>query len=120
MRYTVRQQTDVIQLLEAPVTDGRAAVELLASVRYETGCSAVILPKEYLDESFFRLSSGAAGEILQKFVNYQMHLAVVGDFSPYTSKPLRDFIYESNQGRQIGFWPTEEKALEWLNGGDKL
>lgn len=49
-----------------------------------------------------------------------MRLAVVGDFSPYTSKPLRDFIYESNQGRQIGFWPTEEKALEWLSGGDKL
>ena len=37
MRYTVRQQTVVIQSLEAPVTDGRAAVELLASVRYETG-----------------------------------------------------------------------------------
>ena len=96
------------------ISDGTSAVELLASVRYETGCSAVILRKEQLDEAFFRLSSGVAGEVLQKFVNYQMRLAIVGDFSHYTSKPLRDFIYESNQGTQVGFQPTVEAAQAWL------
>ena len=55
--------------------------------------------------------------MLQKFVNYQMRLAIVGDFSHYTSKPLQDFIRESNQGRQVGFWSTEEEALDWLGGG---
>lgn len=100
---------------EILITDGTTAVELLASVRYETGCSAVILRKEQLAEDFFRLSSGVAGEVLQKFVNYQMRLAIVGDFSHYTSKPLRDFIYESNQGTQVGFWPTVEAAQAWLN-----
>lgn len=96
------------------VSDGTSAMELLATARYETGCSAMILRKEQLDEAFFRLSSGVAGEVLQKFVNYQMRLAIVGDFSHYTSKPLRDFIYESNQGTQIGFQPTVEAALAWL------
>ena len=99
---------------EILITDASSAVELLASARYETDCSAIILHKEQLDESFFRLSSGLAGEILQKFVNYQMRLAIVGDFSHYTSKPLKDFIYESNQGSHVGFWPTEEEALAWL------
>lgn len=99
---------------EILITGGSSAVELLASVRYETGCSAVILRKEQLVEEFFRLSSGIAGEVLQKFVNYQMRLAIVGDFSHYTSKPLRDFIYESNQGTQVGFWPTVEAAQAWL------
>lgn len=99
---------------EILITDGTSAIELLASARYETGCSAVILRKEQLVEDFFRLSSGIAGEVLQKFVNYQMRLAIVGDFSHYTSKPLRDFIYESNNGKQVGFWPTVEAALEWL------
>ena len=97
------------------VTDGASAVELLASARYETGCSAVILRKEQLDEEFFRLSSGRAGEILQKFTNCQMRLVIVGDFSHYTSEPLKDFIYESNKGSQIGFYATEEEALRWLD-----
>ena len=115
--YELREHIAVIRALEAPITDGASAMDVLASVRYETGCSAVVLPKELLDESFFRLSSGLAGEVLQKFVNYRMRLAIVGDFSHYTSKPLKDFIYESNQSRQVGFWPTQEEALAWLNRG---
>jgi len=99
---------------EILITDGSSAMDLLASVRYETGCSAMVLRKQQLAEDFFRLSSGLAGEVLQKFTNYHMRVAIVGDFSHYTSKPLRDFIYESNQGIQVGFWPTEEAALEWL------
>ena len=100
---------------EILITGGSSAMDLLASVRYETGCSAMVLHKEQLAEDFFRLSSGIAGEVLQKFVNYQMRLAIVGDFSHYTSKPLRDFIYESNQGTQVGFWPTVEAAQAWLD-----
>jgi len=43
--------------------------------------------------------------------NYYIKFAVYGDFSKYTGKPLRDFIYESNQGRDIFFVPTEEDAV---------
>ena len=109
--------TDTIAILrtwETPVSQSGDAMELIASARYETGCEALIFPKEALSEDFFRLSTGLAGEVLQKFVNYQMKLAVVGDFSRYTSKPLQDFIRESNEGRQICFQPSEEAALAWL------
>ncbi len=41
------------------------------------------------------------GEILQKFVTYKAKLAIAGDFSVYTSKSLKDFIYESNNGNHI-------------------
>ena len=37
-----------------------------------------------------------------------------GGFSGYTSKPLRDFIRESNQGRHVCFQPDEASALAWL------
>ena len=47
-------------------------------------------------------------------MNYQMKLAIVGDFDRYTSKPLQDFIQESNEGRQICFQPDEGAALAWL------
>ena len=115
MKFEQKGEVALVCAEEVLIRDGSSAVELLASVRYETGCSAVILRKEQLDESFFRLSSGLAGEVLQKFTNYQMRLAIVGDFSHYTSEPLKDFIYESNKGTQTGFWATEEEALAWLS-----
>ena len=99
---------------EVLITDGQSALDLLATVRYETGCSALLLPKQALSEDFFHLSTGLAGEVLQKFVNYQMKLAIVGDFSAYPSQNLKDFIYESNQGNTVCFLPTEGEALEWL------
>ena len=114
MTFETKENAALVRGEEIMITDGASAVELLASARYETGCSAVILHKEQLDESFFRLSTGLAGEVLQKFVNYQMKLAIVGDFGRYTSKPLQDFIRESNEGRQICFQPSEEAALAWL------
>ncbi|MDA4835826.1 DUF4180 domain-containing protein, partial [Enterobacter hormaechei] len=46
-----------------------------------------------------------AGEVIQKFVNYQIRLAILGDISAWadTSKPLRDFVYETNRGRSLWF-----------------
>ena len=55
-----------------------------------------------------------AGEILQKFINYRMKLAIVGDFSMYSSKSLQEFIYESNKGKAIFFMFNEKEAVEKL------
>lgn len=97
------------------ITDVGSALELIATVRHETGCDRLIIGKVAIAEKFFVLSSGLAGEILQKFVNYRMKLAIVGDFSKYTSKPLRDFIYESNKGRDVFFVGTFDEAAERLS-----
>lgn len=72
------------------------------------------LPKSCVAEEFFDLRTGFAGEALQKFINYQAKVAFVGDFSQYTSKALRDFIYESNNGHDIFFVSTAEEAMERL------
>lgn len=114
MNIEVKNQIAIVREPGVLITDGSSAMDLLAAVRYETGCSAMVLRKEQIDEPFFRLSTGLAGEVLQKFVNYHMKVAIVGDFSGYTSKPLQDFIRESNEGRQICFQPDEESALTWL------
>ena len=100
---------------ELLVSTAQEAMDLIATARYETGCEALILPKAALAEDFFKLSTGLAGEVLQKFVNYGMRVAIVGDFSRYTSKPLRDFIRESNRGKTVFFVPTEQEALEKLS-----
>jgi hypothetical protein len=67
----------------------------------------VAVPVGRLDERFFHLRTGLAGEIMQKFVNYRIRLAIVGDLSAHLagSTPLRDLVTESNRGDHIWFVP---------------
>lgn len=106
-----------IALLESDtplITDVQSALDLMATVQYETDSTRIALQKSAVTEAFFVLSTRLAGDILQKFVNYNVKLAIFGDFSHYTSKPLKDFIYESNQGRHVFFVSSEEEAIEKL------
>lgn len=97
------------------ITDVQSALDLMATVQYEADCSRIAIRKEAVSDDFFILSTGLAGKILQKFVNYHVKVAFIGDYSGYTSKPLKDFIYESNNGSEVFFVSTEEEALEKLS-----
>ncbi|WP_145972748.1 DUF4180 domain-containing protein [Acetobacterium woodii] len=96
------------------LTDVQSALDLMATVRYEAGCDAIIVEKEALTEDFFDLKTRLAGEIIQKYVNYGIRLAIIGDFSGYPSKALHDFIYESNQGKHLYFVSNMEAAQKKL------
>lgn len=99
---------------EKVLTDVSSALDLLMSAKYSVGSKNIIIAKELVCEDFFILSTGLAGEILQKFINYGGKIAIYGDFSHYTSKPLKDFIYESNQGKDVFFPRTLDEAIEHL------
>lgn len=71
----------------------------------------IIIHDKSLNSDFFDLKTRVAGEILQKFSNYRMRLAIVGDFSSFKSKSLRDFIRESNRTGTINFVGTVDEAL---------
>ncbi|MDD5437879.1 MAG: DUF4180 domain-containing protein [Patescibacteria group bacterium] len=74
----------------------------------------MILHKENIDPAFFDLKTGLAGEILQKFVNYGIRLAIVGDFTNIASESLRAFILECNRGNQIFFVEDVDAARKKL------
>lgn len=80
----------------------------------DSAADGVIVRKENIDESFFDLKSGLAGEMLQKVVNYRLRLGIVGDFSIYDSKSLSAFILESNRSNSIVFVSTIDEALRRL------
>jgi hypothetical protein len=108
------QEAALVECSEKIITDAQSALDFLMSVYYETGCSRIAVNKEAFLDDFFILSTRLAGEILQKFINYQAKLAIYGDFSQYTSKPLKDFIYESNKGNDIFFVATQNNAIDKL------
>jgi hypothetical protein len=82
------------------------------------GAELVVVPVERLAAEFFDLSSGIAGAIVQKFVNYRMRLAVLGDISDKAeaSKALRDFVHETNLGRQFWFVADTDELDKRLAG----
>lgn len=104
----------VVTGAEPVITDAASALDLTMTVRYETGAERIAIDKSVIAEDFFILSTGLAGEILQKWINYHIKAAVWGDYSRYTSKPLRDFIYESNNGHDFFFVSTKEEAVQKL------
>lgn len=91
-------------------------LDLLGNVYYQ-GFDRIIIHAENITPAFFDLKNRMAGEILQKFSNYRVRLAIVGDFSAYTTKSITDFMYESNNGKLINFLGSVEEALEKLSQG---
>lgn len=101
----------LVESTEKVITDIQSSLDFIATIFYETGCSRIALNKEAISDDFFILSTRLAGDVLQKFINYQVKFAIYGDFSQYTSKPLKDFIYESNNGNDIFFTASKEEAV---------
>ncbi|WP_130862666.1 DUF4180 domain-containing protein [Bacilliculturomica massiliensis] len=115
--HTVTKNNTVCAIIESDtmvITNARSALDLLMTAKYEADTKNIVIDKKLITEDFFILSRGLAGEILQKYINYGGRIAIYGDYSHYTSKPLKDFIYESNKGNDIFFAATEDEAVDML------
>jgi hypothetical protein len=90
-----------------PLSTEQDAVEVIGEA-LQAGASMVVIPVERLADEFFQLSTRTAGDILQKFVNYRLRVAIVGDIAHHlaSSAALRDFVTETNRGEQVWFVAT--------------
>ncbi|ANC19725.1 cytoplasmic protein [Bacillus cereus] len=69
------------------ISDVQSALDTMATVQYEVDAKHIIIHKSLIS----------------------------GDFSMYTSKSLKDFIYECNKGNDIFYLATEQQAIEKLS-----
>ncbi|WP_223609212.1 DUF4180 domain-containing protein [Chryseobacterium sp. OSA05B] len=95
------------------IKSAQDGLDLLGDIYYQ-GFDKVVIYEENITPEFFDLKTKIAGDILQKFSNYRISLAIVGDFEKYPGKSIRDFIFESNKTKHINFKETLEEALERL------
>ncbi len=88
----------------APHDSERHANELIAEA-ISSDARFVAIPAERLSSDFFQLNTTKAGHFIQKFVNYRLRLAILGDISAHldASAPLADFVRESNRGQAVWF-----------------
>jgi len=103
--------------LQTKISSSADLLDIFATVSYEEQCDNVglIIDSLSLPDDFFDLKSGVAGEMLQKFSNYGVKLAIIGDYANIDSNSLKAFIRECNRGRLIFFVQNEEEALERLS-----
>lgn len=88
----------------------------LVSACYEKDVWSVVFDEGALHPDFFDLSSGLAGDMVQKLVNYGIRAAVVvPDVTDY-SRSFRDFVKESNRSGPIRFFGDRAAAVEWIGG----
>jgi len=99
---------------EIIINSPQDSLDLLGNLYYQD-FDKIIIHKSNITPEFFDLKNGMAGEILQKFSTYRVRLAIVGDFSNFTSKSLHDFIYESNKGKQVVFVSSVGEGLNKLS-----
>ncbi|WP_266157868.1 DUF4180 domain-containing protein [Dyella silvatica] len=104
---------------ELPVLLCAQAGELIANERdidnligatWGLPVAMVVIPVARIAPAFFRLQTGLAGVLVQKFTNYRLRVAIVGNMASQIEKSaaVRDFIAESNRGQMIWFLPDEE------------
>ena len=117
----IKYHTTVIGILAAEILPGSELIacpddilDYMAEARFN-GSDRMIIHEKSFHPDFFELKTKVAGEILQKFSNYRMRLAIIGDFSGYKSKSLKEFIGESNRTGIINFVGSLDEALHKLD-----
>lgn len=97
---------------EIIIRNPQDALDIMANIPSDH----IILHQHNFEKDFFDLQNGKLGEILQKFTNYFVKLAIIGDFNTFESKSLKAFIFESNQRRNFLFIDSIDEVKKiWSN-----
>jgi hypothetical protein len=100
---------------EIIIVEPQDALDIMAEAGY-LGSDKLIFHEKNIGSDFFDLKSRLAGEILQKFSNYRVQLAIITDHTKFTSRSLQDFIRESNKQGRVFFVTSREEAITKLAG----
>lgn len=109
-----RKKIAEIESNEILIRNADDSLDLLGNIYYQ-GFESLILYRRQISPEFFHLQNGMAGTILQKFSNYRIPLAIVGDFGDLPGNSIHQFISESNKTGNINFIPTLHEALHKLS-----
>lgn len=113
-RLVILSGLRVLMLAECP---GRGDAADIVGAALEDGARWITLKADCLPAGFLDLSSGVAGEIAQKCVNYRVGLAILGDLGPALARSgsLRDWVRESNSGQHVWFLKDEAELAARLS-----
>ena len=80
-----------------PIADSKDALDVIHTVRFQTGRNNMLLERSAFVPEMFDL------------------LAIVGDLYDCYQSSMRDIIFTCNRSNQVSFWETEAEGMAWLN-----
>jgi hypothetical protein len=89
----------------------RAISNALATGMEEGG---LVLSEAELAPAFYDLTSGLAGELFQKFVNYRVPLALVVKNPAAHGERFVELAREHRSHSIVRIFPDHDAAMEWL------
>jgi PadR family transcriptional regulator, regulatory protein AphA len=98
---------------ETPLRSEQDALELVAAC-FENDAYLLMLHEEMLTDDFFNLRTGIAGQVLQKFSNYHVKVAVILRSEQRIKGKFKELLAESNKGNAFKAFNSISEAEEWL------
>ena len=93
----------------------RSLIDISNAIGLSLGTGGLIITERELAPEFFELRNGLAGEVLQKFTNYKVRLAVVVPIPEVYGERFNELVYEHQSHGLIRFVKSVEEATAWLN-----
>jgi len=94
-------------------TDESDALEAVVFC-HENNTNMLLLFAECISDDFFKLSTGLAGAIIQKLVNYGVQTALVASDEIVNQGKFSEMVSEANRGRQFRTFPNRIDAERWF------
>ncbi len=98
---------------ETPLGTEQDALDLIA-ICGENNTNHLIIHTEALSDDFFKLRTGVAGRMLQKFINYRVKTGVIITDEQIIRGKFKEMLAESNQGNDFRVFNSISDAENWL------
>ncbi len=98
---------------QVPLSTEQDAVDLVA-LCIENEANLLMLHSPALSEDFFKLRTGVAGKMIQKFINYHVKTAAVIPMEVVNKGKFKEMVLESNKSNHFRVFETREDAESWL------
>jgi len=117
MNYQIREidHKKYIEIFSSsrPLSTENDALDLIALCG-EHNTNLLMIHYDALSEDFFNLKTKAAGNMIQKFVNYQIKAVAVIPREIIQKGRLKEMALETNKGNHFRMYETKEEAEKWL------
>lgn len=97
-----------------PLSSEKDAIDLVSGC-FENQIYNIVLHARALSDDFFKLRTGLAGMILQKFINYRIKVAVVLENDDKVKGKFRELLSESNKGNDFRTFFSAAEAEQWFD-----
>lgn len=94
--------------------DEDTANTLFTTIKLQGGTNLIAINQEAFPTKFWDPTTGFPGRVLDRLIQNEVKMAVVGDFNAYANGPFLDFMAEANNGFNLFFVADEDTAYKRL------